>query len=113
MRRWTHRDRSKLKALITLARHSAVANLANSAGCTLKLPIFIHDRLPLMALVASMGVANSNIMKPMYRMYDMLSIRRSSTHNMMAPNTMAESIHTTCMPLRAEKSSNEVPSSKS
>ena len=43
------RERSRLNELITLATHRAVANLANSAGWILKLPILIHDKLPLMS----------------------------------------------------------------
>ena len=58
IRRSRQRVTVKPLALITFATHSAVANLANSAGCMLNEPTFIHESEPLMSCARN-GVAKS------------------------------------------------------
>ena len=49
--------------LMSLATASAVAHLANSAGCTLQKPRLTHEREPLMSL-ATKGVTSSTTIMP-------------------------------------------------
>ena len=88
---------------IYFASASAVANLANSAGCRLTGPITSHERDPFVSGAIKMVTISSTII-PVYIMYANISYIRSSSISRTNPSPKEQIIHTNCFPARVEKS---------
>ncbi len=95
---------TKLYVLKSLARASAVATLANSAGCRLIGPSDIHEREPLISWAIN-GVIINTTSSTMYIGYAYVSYVRASVRSTTKPSTRPSPIQRSCLPENSSKES--------